>query len=166
MLRGAKWKIKMRQLSEKEKKVLAVIQNGFPISQNPFEQMAAEVGVETKDFLQVLEKWKKDGILRRAGAIVNHFKAGFGVSAMVVWKVEAKKVENAGKILAGFKEVSHAYERQTAENWPYNLYTMVHCETIEALKNVVNKMSQASGIKEYKILLTEKELKKVPPTYV
>lgn len=156
----------MRQLSETEKKVLAVIQKGFPNSRNPYEDMATQSGIDTEEFLQILEKWKKDGTLRRVGAIVNHFKAGFGVSAMVVWKVEPENVEKAGQILAGCKEVSHAYERQTAENWPYNLYTMVHCGTIENLKEVVCQMSETAGIKEYKILITEKELKKVPPTYI
>lgn len=154
------------RLSEIEKKVLLVIQKGFPISRNPFEDIAKKTGVETGELLSILKKWKKDGILRRVGAIVNHFKAGLGVSAMVVWKVEQEKVEKAGQTLAGFKEVSHAYERETAENWPYNLYTMVHCETIDNLEQVVHKMSKASGIAEYRVLLTEKELKKVPPTYI
>ncbi len=156
----------MRKMSEKEKKILEIIQKGFPNSQNPFSEMAAQAGIDIKELLQILEKWKKEGLLRRVGAIVNHFKAGFGVSAMVVWIVEEEKAETTGKILAGFKEVSHAYERETANNWPYNLYTMVHCGTTEELEKVVSKMSSASGIREYKILLTEKELKKVPPTYL
>jgi DNA-binding Lrp family transcriptional regulator len=158
--------MKKRQLSEIEKKVLAVIQKGFPNSLNPYEDMATQAGIDTEEFLHILEKWKKDGALRRAGAIVNQFKAGFGASAMVVWKVDPVKIEKAGQILAGFKEVSHAYEREIAKNWPYNLYTMVHCEKIENLKEIVSQMSEAAGIKEYKILLTERELKKVPPTYV
>jgi len=154
------------QFSEAEKKVLEVIQKGFPLSRNPFDDMAAQAGMNTREFLQILEKWKQDGTIRRVGAVVNQLKAGLGASAMVVWKVEERQVEKAGKILAGFREVSHAYERETADNWPYNLYTMVHCDTIKNLENVVRKMSKDAGIIDYKILLTEKELKKVPPTYV
>jgi hypothetical protein len=71
-----------------------------------------------------------------------------------------------GELLAGFEQVSHAYERQTAQGWPYNLYTMVHCKSAEEVRGVVERMSRACGVTDYRILVTQKELKKVPPTYI
>jgi hypothetical protein len=68
--------------------------------------------------------------------------------------------------LAGFAEVSHAYERETAPGWEYNLYTMVHETTPEALRQTVERMSRAAGVAEYVILSTRRELKKTPPRYV
>jgi len=85
---------------------------------------------------------------------------------MIAWQVELEHVEQVGTILAGFKEVSHAYERSTGENWPYNLYTMVHGADIQAVEQIVERMSRACGVSNYRILATEKELKKVPPTYI
>ena len=85
---------------------------------------------------------------------------------MVVWQVEPGRTEEVGKVLAGFEEVSHAYERLTYENWPYSLYTMVHGKSEEDVQQIIQRMSQACGISNYHILVTEKELKKVPPTYI
>ena len=68
--------------------------------------------------------------------------------------------------LAGFKEVSHAYEREVRENWPYNLYSMVHGENAEDVEQIVRKISKACMVSQYRVLFTEKELKKVPPTYI
>ena len=153
-------------LSDTERKVLAVIQDGFPNSQSPYKDMAEKAGTEAEQFLNVLKKWKQEGKLRRIGAVVNHFKAGVGVGAMVVWQVEPERVEKAGKILAGFKEVSHAYERRISENWPYNLYSMVHGKNNEEVEQIIKKMSEACEVSEYRVLFTEKELKKVPPTYI
>ncbi|MFA6425241.1 MAG: Lrp/AsnC family transcriptional regulator [Phycisphaerae bacterium] len=154
------------QLSETERKVLAVIQDGFPNSLSPYRDMAEKAGMETERFLSVLKKWKLDGRLRRIGAVVNHFKAGVGAGAMVAWRVEPERVEKTGQILAGFKEVSHAYERRISENWPYNLYSMVHGKSNEGVERIIKKMSEACDISEYRVLFTEKELKKVPPTYI
>ena len=154
------------KLSDIEKKILAVIQHGLPNSQNPFKDIADEVGIETEQLLEILKDWKQQGKIRRIGAIVNHFKVGLGGGAMVVWQVEEERTEEVGKILAEFEEVSHAYERRTYENWPYSLYTMVHGKSDEDVQQTVQRMSQASGISHYRILLTEKELKKVPPTYI
>ena len=97
---------------------------------------------------------------------MNHFKIGLGAGAMVVWQVEPQRVTEVGKILAKFEQVSHAYERHVSKGWPYNLYTMVHVESTEDVQQVVLRMSQACGIADYRILATERELKKVPPTYI
>ncbi len=128
--------------------------------------MAQRIGIEVSELLAVLEDWKKQGKLRRIGAIVNHFKVGLGAGAMVVWQAEPERIVEIGQVLAGFKEVSHAYERQTCHNWPYNLYTMVHGRSSEEVQQVVKRMSQACGVSNYRILVTEKELKKVAPTYI
>jgi DNA-binding Lrp family transcriptional regulator len=154
------------QLSDVETRVLAVLQEGFPESWNPYKDMAERAGIDTEQFISILENWKRQGKLRRIGAIVNHLKVGFSTGAMVAWQVEPERIERVGVILAGFKEVSHAYERRTTENWPYNIYAMVHGKSIQDIEQIVMRMSRACGITAYRILATEKELKKVPPKYI
>ena len=153
-------------MSDIERRVLAVIQRGFPDSLTPYQDMAEQAGMETGQLLAVLADWKKRGIIRRVGAVVNHFKVGLPAAAMVVWKVDAADVERVGKTLAAFKEVSHAYERTANEQWPYNVYTMVHAPSPERIEEIVQEMSRACGVTNYSILTTKKELKKTPPTYI
>ena len=155
-----------QQISDIERKILAALQGGFPRSQTPYKDTAERVGIETKQLLAVLNDWKQEGKLRRVGSIVDHFKVGISGGAMVAWRVEPEKVEQVGTKLAGFKEVTHAYERKTTENWPFNIYTMVHGADIKEVKQTVKGMSQACGVSDYRILSTQKELKKVPPTYI
>ena len=149
-----------------ERKILAVLQQGLPSSRTPYKDMAQQIGMETNELLAVLKDWKKQGKLRRIGAIVNHFKVDLAAGAMVVWQAEPERIVEIGQVFADFEEVSHAYQRQTRENWPYNLYTMVHGKSAEEVQQVVKRMSQACGVSNYRILTTEKELKKVPPTYI
>ncbi len=154
------------QLSHTEKKILAVIQEGFPDSLDPYEEMAKNAGIKVEQLLNVLKKWKKQGKLRRIGAIVNHFKMGLSAGAMVAWKVEAGRAKDVGHILAGFKDVSHAYERQVNDNWPYNLYSMIHGKSAKDVRQIVQRISSKCRVSDYRILYTEKELKKTPPTYI
>lgn len=152
--------------SDIERRVLAALQDGLPRSRTPYSDMAREIGISVDELLAVLRNWQRDGTIRRMGAIVNHFEVGLGDGAMVVWKVPVDRVAEVGALLAGFPEVSHAYERQTAPGWEYNLYTMVHGATGEAVGRTVERMSLAAGVSEYLILATRKELKKVAPRYV
>ncbi len=149
-----------------KRRVLAVVEKGFPVSRTPYAVMANQAGVETAELLGILERWKRQGRIRRVGAVVNHFKVGLGAGAMVAWEVEDEKVERVGKILAGFNEASHVYERKSSEEWPYNVYTMVHGKSRENVEATVRRMSEACGVLRYRILFTEKELKKSSPRYV
>lgn len=153
-------------ITDVEKRILAALQGGFPRSQTPYKDAAKKAGISTEELLVILSDWKDQGKLRRIGAIVHHEKVGLSGGAMVAWRVDQNVVERVGKTLAGFKEVSHAYERKTEENWPYNVYTMVHGTDPEEVEQMVRRMSEACGISEYRILNTERELKKVPPTYI
>jgi len=154
------------RISAIERRILAVLQEGLPKSQTPYKDMAQQAGIDIEQLLAVLRKWKRQGKLRRIGAIVNHFKVGLGAGAMVVWQVEPESVEEVGRILAGFKEVSHVYERHIDKNWPYNIYTMVHAPNQKELQHTIEMMVENSGVSNYRVLETEKELKKVGPTYV
>lgn len=149
-----------------EQRVLAALQEGLPRSRTPYQDLACRAGISTDELLTILRQWTRDGTIRRLGAVVNHFQVGLGEGAMVVWKVEPGRVEEVGAIFAGSEQVSHAYERQTAPGWPYNLYTMVHGATPEELRQTVGQMSGAAGVSEYLVLSTRKELKKVAPKYV
>ena len=149
-----------------ERKILAVLQGGFAASQRPYKEMAEQAGIETEELLAVLEDWKRRGVIRRIGAIVEPSKVGLAAGAMVVWQVEPGSVERVGRILAGFDEVSHAYERAVCADWPYNVYTMVHGTRAEEVQRTVQRMRRACGISNYRVLVTEKELKKTPPRYV
>ena len=149
-----------------EQKVLSALQAGLPRTATPYKDMAQQIGIETSELLTVLKDWKKQGKLRRIGAIVNHFKTGLPAGAMVVWQVESERIVEIGRVFAGFEEVSHVYQRQIRANWPYNLYTMVHGKSPEDVQRVIKRMSRACGVSNRRILVTEKELKKTPPTYI
>ena len=157
----------MNQLTELEKRVLAVLQNGFPKDcLTPYADMAGRIGIETEALLALLTQWQSERKIRRIGAIINHFHVGMGSGAMVVWQVEPDRIEEVGLCLAGFSEVSHAYQRPSSPQWPYNLYTMVHGADPASTEQTVKRMSEACRVSDYQLLLTEKELKKVPPTYI
>ncbi|MHC4169669.1 MAG: siroheme decarboxylase subunit beta [Planctomycetota bacterium] len=154
------------QISDVERRILAALQAGFPRSRTPYKDAAARAGISTEQLLAVLKGWKDQGRLRRIGAIVHHEKVGLSGGAMVAWRVDENIVEQVGATLAGFTEVSHAYERRTEDNWPYNVYTMVHGTDAQKVEQTVQQMSEACGVGDYRILTTERELKKVPPTYI
>jgi hypothetical protein len=70
-----------------------------------------------------------------------------------------------GAEMARFGEVTHCYLRETAEEWPFNVYTMIHEKTEEGLLKVVEEISKKTGVSEFSVLYTIEELKKTSPDY-
>ncbi len=148
------------QLSSEEQIVVDALQQELPVVSRPFDAMAEEAGMAVDDFLVHCRRLKERGVMRRFGASVRHNAVGYSANAMVCWKVAESMVEEAGRIMAGYEEVSHCYQRETASDWPYNMYTMVHARAKEDLQNTIDRIAGVTGIEEYRALLTVRELKK------
>lgn len=152
-------------LDDLDKSVIRLIQGDIPVSPRPFAEMAQELGITEEEFLRRVRGLKQRGIIRRFGATLRHQEAGFSSNAMVAWRVPPQRVEEVGKILAAFREVTHCYQRVPQEDWPYNLYSMIHGMDRKRCEEVARQMSAAAGVEDYEILFSEKEFKKTSMQY-
>ena len=148
-----------------DKKIIGLLQDDMPMDPRPFAIMADQVGITEEQFLSRVKSMVDSGIIRRFGATLHHQKAGFSANAMVAWIVPDSKVEEAGRIMAGFREVSHCYQRVTQGDWKYNVYTMIHGNSRDECREIARRISKNSGINEYAVLFSEKEFKKTSMEY-
>jgi DNA-binding Lrp family transcriptional regulator len=147
-------------LSGQDKKIIIELQNGLPLVSRPFEVMGKRLNMTEESLINRVTYLKENGLIRRFGAAVRHRDLGFTANAMVVWDVPDNKTDEAGRIMATFKEVSHCYQRPRHPGWPYNLFTMVHGRTREECIKIAEQISAATGIKKYELLFSTAELKK------
>jgi len=154
-----------KQISKLEKKIIKEIQGELPLVKKPFKQIAQNLNITESKLIKKLKKLKSEGKLRRIGGIIYHRKAGFEFNGMVVWEVPKNKREQAGKIMATYPEISHVFERPTYEDWPYSLFSMVHAQNKNEVEKVVKDIQNKIEVKNYKILYSTEELKKVSMKY-
>jgi DNA-binding Lrp family transcriptional regulator len=148
-----------------DRKIIGLLQDDMPIDTRPFAIMADQGGITEERFLSRVKSMIDNGIIRRFGATLHHQKAGFSVNAMVAWIVPNNKVEEAGRIMAGFREVTHCYQRAPQGDWKYNLYTMIHGKNRDECRMIAWRIDQSTGINEYAILFSEREFKKTSMEY-
>ncbi|MGE0083835.1 MAG: Lrp/AsnC family transcriptional regulator [Desulfococcaceae bacterium] len=152
-------------LTELEKKIIASVQGDIPVCPRPFLEIARSLGINEESVLETLGDLCTRGIIRRFGATLRHQKSGFSANAMVAWNVDEERIEEVGKKMAGFREVSHCYRRNPNPDWPYNLYTMIHAKDEESCREIARKLSLASGENDYNLLFSRTELKKTSMQY-
>ena len=152
-------------IEELEKKIIRYLQGDLPVTLRPFASLADKIGIREEDLLEKTRLLKEQGILRRFGATLRHQLAGFHANAMVAWRVPEDKVEKSGNLMAGFREVSHCYQRRIHGEWKYNLFTMIHGKNNKDCEHIAKEIADMVEVNEYVVLLTLKEYKKTSPKY-
>jgi DNA-binding Lrp family transcriptional regulator len=145
---------------ELDLKLLKAAQDGITLVERPYLALGEKVGLSEDEVISRLKNLEAQGVIRRFAATIGHRALGILANAMIVWRVPAEDVERVGAIFAASEEVSHCYERATTEDWPYNLYTVVHSRSKEECLRIASDLSRDSGINDYHVLFSEREYKK------
>ena len=148
-------------LSKLDKRIISLISRDIPLTKSPFRDLADRLGIDERLLLGHIRLLKKNGLMRKFSASLNHKKIGFRYNAMVVWNVPDDLIDKGGNIMASFSEVSHCYHRKKTPCWGYNLYSMVHGKTKSECLKVIKKISLKIGKDiDHKALFSHKEEKK------
>ena len=152
--------------TQTERDILRIVQGTLPDSATPFADIAAQTGSSENEVLALLRKLKEGGQIRRFGATLRHQQAGYGFNAMVAWYVEEGfDVDQIGRTMAKRPEISHCYLRRNCMDWPYNVYTMIHGKSRDDCMQVVDELCRETGVTQYDMLFSHKELKKTSMEY-
>ncbi|TET41826.1 MAG: Lrp/AsnC family transcriptional regulator [Dehalococcoidia bacterium] len=154
------------ELSQIDRLIINELQQDLPLIPRPFADMLARLGMDVEDFLAQCQSLRQRAVMRRFGAAVNHKRAGFKANGMACWVAPPNMVEVVGQKLASLREVSHCYERKTNLLWRYNLFAIIHGHTREACQEIASKVSGETGLKDYVLLFSTKEFKKVRVKYL
>jgi DNA-binding Lrp family transcriptional regulator len=147
-------------MDQKDLDLLKIVQDGVQLTMRPYQVLGDQVGISEQEVIERLRALQEAGIIRRFAATIGHRALGIVANAMIAWKAAPDQVERAGVLFASVDEVTHCYERAIAEEWPYNLYTMVHSKSRDDCLMIADQLSQISGISEYRVLFSDLEYKK------
>ncbi len=117
------------------------LQDGFPICEQPYLQVANELGLTEDDVLNRLKKLLENGTLTRFGALYHAEKMG-GALTLAALKVPDADFEKVTEIVNAFPEVAHNYQR----NHELNMWFVVATETPQQLDETLEKIELQTGL--------------------
>ena len=157
-----------RPLTAKEIEFVRLMQRDLALVPEPFVAVADELGMSFDEAAAMHDAFLANGRMRRFAAVLHHRKAGFGANAMGVWagpQDDPAALQHLGETMAGFRAVSHCYQRPSYPDWPYNLFTMVHGKSEEECEQTLAAIAEATGITDRHALYSTKEFKKIRVRY-
>jgi len=151
--------------TEQDKDFIRELQKDMEIIDEPFVKAAKNLGITEDEVFAKMKHYEDVGVMRRFAAILRHRQVGFTANGMIVWKVPEGRITSVGETLGSFPQVSHCYERPTYDDWPYNVFSMIHCKTHDEAYDVAKTIQDQINVDEYKILFSSREFKKTRVEY-
>ncbi len=124
-----------------DKKILNIIQTGFPVEAEPFKVLGEQVGISEDDVLERIKKLKETGIIRRIGAVFDTRRLGF-VSTLCAARVPEEKLKEFVEIVNSYPGVTHNYRR----SHEYNVWFTCIASTEEKIKKTLMEISEKTDI--------------------
>jgi len=142
------------QLTDTEAKILNRIQKDFPLTADPFSDIARDLLMSEDDFLQAAQKLKSAGIVRNISGIFNAGRLGY-FSCLVAFRVDDGNLDRAAAVINSHPGVSHNYQRKHR----YNIWFTLAVDSQEKLEHTVKILADKAMTADYLILRNEKLLK-------
>lgn len=143
--------------------LIRATQAGLPLVPAPYAEVAAGLGLSEADVIARLAAMQARGVLRRIGAVPDHYRLGWRANGMTVWDVDDARVDALGERIGALPFVSHCYRRpRHLPHWPYNLFAMVHARTHEDAAPQITRIAALLGdaCRAHDVLWSTRILKK------
>ena len=134
------------QLNEQDRRLIELTQAGLPLVPEPYAEIGAHMGTSAAWVQARLQAMLDAGLIRRIGAVPNHYKLGFVANGMSVWDVDDAHVDALGERIGALPGVSHCYRRpRHLPAWPYNLFAMLHGRSRDAVQAQAQEIRRLLG---------------------
>jgi len=122
-----------------ENRLLSMLQSGFPLSREPYEDMGCKLGMTGDDVIRGIIDLKKKGIVRQISPVLDARRLGFQ-STLVAMKVDDHWIKSAERYLSAHPGISHGYEREHE----FNIWVTLSVPPGTDLQAEVRRMSARS----------------------
>ena len=156
-------------LNDKDRELIAVIQDGLPLVARPYAAIATQLGLAEAEVITRLEALQAAGLIKRMGVVVKHRALGYRANAMVVWDIPDEQVERIGELLAGESCVTLCYQRpRRLPDWPYNLFCMIHGRERDSVLRRLEQIIEFHGLQAipHTVLFSGRSFKQRGARYV
>ena len=146
-----------------DRAILRETQAGLPLCARPYDGIAERIGIAPQVVMQRMRCLLAEGIIRRIGAVPNHYALGYRANGMSVWDVDDARIGELGPRVGALEFVTHCYRRpRRPPLWPYNLFAMVHGRTRDEVGDQVAQIAQLLGAaaRTHDVLYSTRILKK------
>jgi DNA-binding Lrp family transcriptional regulator len=132
-------------LTDLDKKLINLLQDGFPLTARPFETVAQQIsaaGFEASEaeVIARIQALLDEGTLSRFGPMYQAERMGGGLT-LAAMKIDEKDYDRVNEQVNAFSQVAHNYRREHE----LNMWFVLATETPEGIQDCIREMEEITG---------------------
>lgn len=127
-----------------DRKIISLLQAGFPLSEEPYLEVAQQLGIEEQALLDRLSNLLEKNTLSRFGPMYDAQKLG-GAFSLVAVRVPEEDFDKVTEIVNSYPEVAHNYKR----DHDYNMWYVLATDSPEKIAEVNSDIEKKIGMKVF-----------------
>jgi DNA-binding Lrp family transcriptional regulator len=131
----------MSALDAVDRAVINALQGGFPVSERPFAEAAAPLGLTEQELIDRIADLRARGVLTRFGPLFKPEALG-GEAVLCAMTVPADRFEAVAAQVNAWPEVAHNYARDHA----LNMWFVVAADTPRRCREVCAEIADRTGL--------------------
>jgi DNA-binding Lrp family transcriptional regulator len=135
------------EIDDLDRTILNALQYDFPLTEQPFDDLAAKLGIDADVLWQRTQRMLERGVIRRLGASLDSAKLGFS-STLAAVRVAPALVDCAAETIARYPEVTHSYLR----DHEFNIWFTIIAPGKDRIETILQEIREALSLQPSDIL--------------
>ena len=124
-----------------DRAIINALQGGFPISDEPFAEVAAPLGLDDQTLISRIGSLLDEGVLSRFGPMYDAEAMG-GAFTLCAMSVPGHRFERVAEIVNGYAEVAHNYER----DHHLNMWFVIGAPQRDIINRIIANIESRTGL--------------------
>ena len=142
------------QLDEKDREILQMLQNGFPLVSEPYKAIGDKLWIDEYAVISRIVRLIQNGVIRYVGPFFDSRKLGYK-GCLAAMNVPEERVDEVAAVINRFDEVTHNYLRDGSPNMWFTLIT----NSPERQQEILNIIKNETKIDEIMLFSSKKYFK-------
>ncbi len=128
-------------LDDTDRRIINALQGDFPLSDEPYREVAERLGLAEAELLARLERMLNERTLTRFGPMFQVERLG-GRFVLAALSVPDEDFERVTALVNAFPEVAHNYRREHT----YNMWFVLATERPEGIAEAIDRIEAVTGL--------------------
>ena len=130
-------------MDELDRRILAELQDNFPLQVNPYDIMAENLGIDTDELWRRVVALTESGVIRRIGFSIDSQKIGCS-STLAAIRVAQDQIEKVSELMSTYPQITHSYLRDDA----FNIWFTIIAENEDRISVILEDIKTKLGLSE------------------
>ncbi len=137
-----------------DRKILEIVQDGFPLEERPYAALGRLLGVSEEEAFDSVERLRKSGVIRRLGGVYDSRRLGY-ISRLCAGVVGENELESFAAAVDKIPAITHNYVRSHA----YNVWFTVIARSESEIQETVQGLEAETALHDAHVLSASKMFK-------